>query len=59
MTAAPEAGTQEGNQALRPDRNLRVLADAIAAGVVDEIQQNAEVQTTSGAPDGEHTGIVI
>ena len=34
------------------------LAEAIAQGVYEEITQNAVVQTTSGAPDGEHTGIV-
>jgi hypothetical protein len=36
--------------------NLRILSYAIAEGVVDEITQNAQVQTTGGAPDGEHTG---
>ncbi len=59
MDAVPPAGTQKGNQDLRPSRNLRILADAIAEGVVDEIVQNAQVQTTSGAPDGEHTGVVF
>jgi hypothetical protein len=59
MDAVPEGGTQEGNEDLKPSRNLRILADAIAAGVVDEIVQNAQVQTTAGAPDGEHVGIVF
>ncbi len=58
MDAAPDGGTQEGNEDLKPSRNVRILADAIAAGVVDEIVQNAQVQTTAGAPDGEHVGIV-
>ncbi|MEW6490367.1 MAG: hypothetical protein AB1578_20960 [Thermodesulfobacteriota bacterium] len=31
---------------------------AFCQGVIDEIQQHAVVTTTSGAPDGEHTGIV-
>jgi len=31
---------------------------AFCQGVIDEIQQNAVVTTTSGAPDGEHIGIV-
>lgn len=58
MDAIPEGGTQAGNQDLKPSRNLRILADAIAEGVVDEIVQNAVVQTISGAPDDEHIGIV-
>ncbi len=59
MDAVPPAGTQEGNEDLRPSRNLRILADVIADSVVDEIVQNAQVQTTSGAPDGEHVGVVF
>lgn len=59
MDAVPEGGTQEGNADIQPSRNLRILADAIAAGVVDEIVENAQVQTTAGAPDGEHVGIVF
>ena len=39
--------------------NLRILSDAIAQGVVDEIVQFAVVQTISGAPDDEHVGIVF
>lgn len=35
-----------------------LLIDAIATGVYDEIVDNALVTTTSGAPDGEHTGNV-
>ncbi len=59
MDAVPEGGTQEGNEDLNPSRNLRILADAIAAGVVDEIVENAQVRTTAGAPDGGHMGIVF
>ena len=59
MGTVPQGGTQEGNQNLAPSRNLRILCDAIAEGVVDEITQNAQVQTTSGAPDGEHSGIIV
>ncbi|MDD2853866.1 MAG: hypothetical protein PHY09_18415 [Desulfuromonadaceae bacterium] len=36
-----------------------LLAEAIANAVVDHIHADAEVQTTSGAPDGEHTGIIL
>jgi hypothetical protein len=35
-------------------REAVLLADSQA--IIDEIQQNAVVTTTSGAPDGEHTG---
>lgn len=59
MDTVPEGGTHAGNQDLKPSRNLRILADAIAEGVVDEIVQNAVVQTISGAPDDEHVGIVF
>jgi len=31
---------------------------AFCQGIIDEIQANAVVQTTAGAPDGEHVGIV-
>ena len=58
MNTVPQDGTQEGNQDLAPANNLRILSDAIAEAVVDEIVQNARIQTTSGAPDGEHLGIV-
>ncbi len=34
-------------------------AEAIAAAVVAHITSSAQVQTTSGAPDGEHTGVVL
>ena len=58
MDAVPEGGSQEGNENLKPSRNLKIICDSIAQGVVDEITQNAQVQTTAGAPDGEHTGII-
>ena len=58
MDAIPQGGSEAGNEALKPKNNLRILSDAIAQGVVDEIIQNAVVQTTSGAPDGEHIGKV-
>ncbi len=35
-----------------------IMAEAIADAVVDHITGAAEVQTTSGAPDGEHTGFI-
>jgi hypothetical protein len=56
MDTIPEEGSEAGNETLRPRNNLRIIADAVAEGVVDEITQYAVVQTTSGAPDGEHTG---
>ena len=31
---------------------------AFCQGIIDEIHSGAEVETTSGAPDGEHTGII-
>ncbi len=34
------------------------LAEAIANAVVDHMTASAEVETTSGAPDGEHTGVI-
>lgn len=55
----PTCGIQQGNQDLRSSRNLRILSDALAQGVVDEIVQFAVVQTISGAPDDEHVGIVF
>jgi len=55
----PQEGTQAGNSSLNPLEMLKTLCDAIAEGVVNEIVQNAQVQTTAGAPDGEHVGIVF
>ena len=34
------------------------ILNAFCAGIIEEIQENAVVTTTSGAPDGEHTGII-
>ena len=36
----------------------RQVLEAFCQGIIDEIQANALVTTTSGAPDGEHAGIV-
>jgi hypothetical protein len=36
----------------------QLMAKAIANAVVDHITQSAVVQTNSGAPDGEHTGVI-
>ncbi|MDD5106036.1 MAG: hypothetical protein PHC49_10515 [Desulfuromonadaceae bacterium] len=36
-----------------------LMAEAIANAIVDHLQADAEVQTTSGAPDGEHTGKIL
>ena len=58
VSTIPLEGSEANNEDLAPFRNLRILCDCIAEGVVDEITQNAVVETTSGAPDGEHTGRV-
>ena len=34
------------------------ILQAFCAGIIEEIQENAVVTTTFGAPDGEHTGII-
>jgi len=54
----PQEGSEAGNQDLTAKNMQRHLADSIAKAVIDEITQNAVVETTSGAPDGEHTGKV-
>lgn len=33
-----------------------LILEAICQGIIDEIVSGAVVATTSGAPDGEHTG---
>lgn len=38
---------------------LKYFCDAVAAAVVTHIQSNSMVVTTSGAPDGEHVGMVL
>lgn len=42
-----------------PHARAALMAEAVALAVVAHIQAAAEVQTTSGAPDGEHAGIVL
>jgi hypothetical protein len=37
----------------------RRVLEALCQGIIDEIRANALVQTTSGAPDGEHTGHIL
>lgn len=54
----PLEGSEANNPDLSPSKNHRILADCIAEAVIDEITQNAVVQTIGGAPDGEHTGKV-
>lgn len=34
------------------------IYEALCDGIIEAITQYAEVTTTSGAPDGEHTGII-
>lgn len=36
----------------------RQIIEAFCQGIIEEIQQNAVITTTSGAPDGEHTGVI-
>jgi hypothetical protein len=54
----PLEGSQAGNRDLTARKMQRHLADSIAKAVVEEITESAVVQTTTGAPDGEHTGRV-
>jgi len=35
------------------------FCDAVASAIVQHITSSAVVQTNSGAPDGEHTGVVL
>lgn len=37
----------------------QLMAKAVANAVVAHITAAAEVQTNSGAPDGEHTGVIL
>jgi len=37
----------------------RQVLEALCQGIIDEIVANAVVETTSGAPDDEHTGKVF
>jgi hypothetical protein len=37
---------------------ITLLVEGIAKAVVSHIKSNAVVTTTSGAPDGEHTGTI-
>jgi len=37
----------------------RQVLEALCQGIIDEIVANAVVETTSGAPDNEHTGKVF
>ena len=39
-------------------RFLGIIANGVASEVVDHIKTMAVVKTQSGAPDGEHTGII-
>jgi hypothetical protein len=41
------------------DSKLDEFTTKIAEAVVTHITTNAQVQTLAGAPDGEHTGIVL
>ena len=38
---------------------LSELCDAIAGAIIPHLVANSLVTTTSGAPDSEHTGIII
>ena len=51
--AAVQGDDPDATQSYRDDMLL-----AMCRGIIEEITENAVVQTTSGAPDGEHTGII-
>lgn len=44
------------NNAAAVSSYRRLVLEALCQGIIDEITTNAVVQTTSGAPDGEHQG---
>jgi len=50
---------ESGNTINWIDKYIDALSEGIASAVVLHIQNNAQVQTNSGAPDGEHTGVVL
>jgi len=52
------ANGEAGNTINWVQRFIDIVSKAVAINVVSHIQTNAEVQTQSGAPDGEHTGII-
>ena len=49
--------TQTSNANVGRDYQHRILL-AFCQGIIDEVHANAFVQTTTGAPDYEHTGYV-
>lgn len=56
LTAAGFATAEQGKSTIAP---IELWAQAIANAVVDHITAAAEVKTTSGAPDSEHTGEIL
>jgi len=46
----------QGSDAGAALAHRRQVLEALCQGIIDEIQANAVVQTTSGAPDSEHIG---
>ncbi len=51
-------GSVQGAEAVATQAYREQQLVAMCQGIIDEITENAEVITTSGAPDGEHTGII-
>ncbi|AJF07765.1 hypothetical protein [Geoalkalibacter subterraneus] len=55
MAAVPAHQSNDGGAVAAYRRKV---LEALCQGIIDEIQANAVVETTGGAPDGEHTGKV-
>ncbi|MBU0680103.1 MAG: hypothetical protein KKD73_01655 [Proteobacteria bacterium] len=55
LAGVPLVQTSDATTALNYRRQV---LEALCQGIIDEIQANALVSTTSGAPDNEHTGKV-
>ena len=60
MRAAVDAiAPVQGSGAAAVPAYRTALFNALAQAIVTEINANAVVQTTSGAPNGEHTGVIL
>lgn len=57
IVAALQALNLNGQEANGPN-TAKLVWEAVGAAIVAHIQANSLVTTTSGAPNGEHTGVV-
>jgi dsRNA-specific ribonuclease len=48
----------QGSDAAAALAYRRKVLEALCQGIIDEIKENAVIETTSGAPDSEHIGKV-